>query len=66
MVIAHDIYAETNPGYCAALLATFVEAYRSRNDVNPDISLCYAALPLCGFHGHLATHSMSIWPPIPR
>ena len=20
----------------------------------------------CGFHGHLATHSMSIWPPIPR
>ena len=21
---------------------------------------------LCGFHGHLATHSMSIWPPIPR
>ncbi|WP_409319693.1 three component ABC system middle component [Pseudomonas putida] len=46
MVIAHDIYAETNPGYCAALLATFVESYRSRNDVSPDISLCYAALPL--------------------
>jgi hypothetical protein len=22
--------------------------------------------PLCGFHGHPATHSMSIWPPIPR
>ncbi|MBV2132298.1 hypothetical protein KRX52_05720 [Pseudomonas sp. MAP12] len=21
---------------------------------------------VCGFHGHLATHSMSIWPPIPR
>ena len=21
---------------------------------------------ICGFHGHLATHSMSIWPPIPR
>ncbi|MBA5026221.1 hypothetical protein H2O04_24775 [Pseudomonas aeruginosa] len=20
----------------------------------------------CGFHGHPATHSMSIWPPIPR
>ncbi len=22
--------------------------------------------PVCGFHGHPATHSMSIWPPIPR
>ncbi len=21
---------------------------------------------ICGFHGHPATHSMSIWPPIPR
>lgn len=21
---------------------------------------------VCGFHGHPATHSMSIWPPIPR
>jgi hypothetical protein len=46
MVIAHDIFAETNPAYCAALLATFVGAYRSQCDTDPDIVLCYAALPL--------------------
>ncbi|MEX6679180.1 DUF6521 family protein [Pseudomonas sp. W2Oct36] len=46
MAVAHDIFAETNPAYCAALLATFVGAYRSRSGTDPDISLCYAALPL--------------------
>lgn len=53
MAIAHDIYAETNPAYCAALLATFVRAYRGRADQDPDISLCYAALPLA-LSGELA------------
>lgn len=46
MVIAHDIFAETNPAYCAALLAAFVAAYRSQCDTDPEIALCYAALPL--------------------
>ncbi|MBE8717110.1 three component ABC system middle component [Cellvibrio polysaccharolyticus] len=46
MRIAHDIFAETNPAYCACLLATFVRAYRTRSGSVPDITLCYAALPL--------------------
>lgn len=46
MAIAHDIFAETNPAYCASLLATFVQAYRTRSGLEPDITLCYAALPL--------------------
>ncbi|MES3710390.1 DUF6521 family protein [Pseudomonas putida] len=54
MAIAHDIFAETNPAYCAALLATFVEAYRSRSDMSPDITLCYAVLPLA-LSGDLAS-----------
>lgn len=54
MAIAHDIFAETNPAYCAALLTTFVDAYRSKSDVDPDISLCYAALPLA-LSGDLTT-----------
>lgn len=46
MAIAHDIFAETNPAYCASLLATFVRAYRTKSGSEPDITLCYAALPL--------------------
>ncbi|HBO3246791.1 TPA: three component ABC system middle component [Pseudomonas aeruginosa] len=46
MGIAHDIFAETNPAYCACLLAAFVRAYRTRSGSAPDITLCYAALPL--------------------
>ncbi len=36
--------------------------FEQRRDVEV---LAYNALE-CGFHGHPATHSMSIWPPIPR
>ncbi|THG82973.1 hypothetical protein E5198_08495 [Pseudomonas sp. A-1] len=46
MEIAHDIFAETNPAYCASLLAAFVRAYQARSGLEPDITLCYAALPL--------------------
>lgn len=54
MPIAHDIFAETNPAYCASLLAAFVRGYRSPNNASPDITLCYAALPL-GLSGDLAS-----------
>lgn len=54
MAIAHDIFAETNPAYCASLLATFVRAYRTRRGSEPDITLCYAALPLA-LSGELAS-----------
>jgi hypothetical protein len=46
MTVAHDIFAETNPAFCACLLATFVQAYRTRSGADPDILLCYTALPL--------------------
>nr|WP_319528431.1 three component ABC system middle component [Pseudomonas laurentiana] len=54
MAIAHDIYAETNPAYCAALLTHFVSGYCSRRNTPPDITLCYAALPLA-LSGDLAS-----------
>ncbi|MDD1965882.1 DUF6521 family protein [Pseudomonas putida] len=54
MAIAHDIYAETNPAYCAALLTHFVSGYCSRSNAPPDLTLCYAALPLA-LSGDLAS-----------
>lgn len=54
MAIAHDIFAETNPAFCAALLTHFVDEYSSRSSVPPDITLCYAALPLA-LSGDLAS-----------
>lgn len=54
MAIAHDIYAETNPAYCAALLTHFVSEYCSRSNTPPELTLCYAALPLA-LSGDLAS-----------
>lgn len=54
MVITHDIYAETNPAYCAALLTHFVTGYLSFGTSAPDITLCYAALPIA-LSGDLAS-----------
>jgi len=46
MQVAHDLYAETNPAFCAYLLAMFVSAYKEQKDTDPEIILSYAALPL--------------------
>ena len=46
MDIAHDLYAETNPAFCAYLLAAFSSAYQEENDEIPEVSLCYTSLPL--------------------
>ncbi|MDH1692591.1 three component ABC system middle component [Pseudomonas sp. GD03766] len=46
MKIAHDLYAETNPAFCAYLLATFAEAYGKERGSNPDMVLCFTALPI--------------------
>lgn len=54
MAIAHDIYAETNPAYCAVLLTHFVSEYCSRSSTPPELALCYAALPLA-LSGDLAS-----------
>ncbi|MDA7084775.1 DUF6521 family protein [Pseudomonas sp. SA3-5] len=46
MKVAHDLYAETNPAFCAYLLATFTSAYEEEKSVSPEMVLCYTALPL--------------------
>lgn len=46
MIVAHDLYAETNPAFCAYILATFVSAYEEENSNGPEMLLCYAALPI--------------------
>jgi Family of unknown function (DUF6521) len=46
MNIAHDIYAETNPAYCAFVLSSFVAAYRSVAEKNVPVAAAYLALPI--------------------
>jgi len=46
MRVAHDLYAETNPAFCAYLLAMFVSTYKAEKDIDPQVVLSYAALPL--------------------
>jgi hypothetical protein len=46
MTVAHDVFAETNPAYCASALAAFTVAYVSLNKVGPELLACYIALPV--------------------
>lgn len=46
MIVAHDLYAETNPAFCAYILATFTLAYEEEKSSSPEMLLCYAALPI--------------------
>jgi Family of unknown function (DUF6521) len=46
MMIAHDIFAETNPAFCAYALTWFTKAYVSVKDAGPELPLCYVALPI--------------------
>lgn len=46
MQVAHDLYAETNPAFCAYLLATFTSAYEEEKAISPEALLSYTALPL--------------------
>ena len=46
MSVAHDIYAETNPAFCACALVAFTAAYRSLNDEGPELPAAYLALPI--------------------
>lgn len=43
MRTAHDIYSETNPAYCACVLAAFVTGHKPPG---PEIPLAYLALPI--------------------
>lgn len=46
MRLAHDIYAETNPAFCAHALVNFAKAYLSINAAGAELPTVYLALPL--------------------
>jgi hypothetical protein len=46
MSVAHDIYSETNPAFCAHALVAFTIAFRSVNDNGPEVPAAYLALPV--------------------
>lgn len=45
-MIAHDIYSETNPAFCAMPAIAFTSAYVSENSNGVELSLLYIALPI--------------------
>lgn len=53
MRVAHDVYAETNPAFCAAALIEFTKAYVSAKPEGPETPLAYLALPVA-LSGELA------------
>lgn len=46
MSVAHDIYSETNPAFCAYALIGFTTAYLSVNRLGPELPTAYLALPM--------------------
>lgn len=46
MTAAHDVFAETNPAFCAYALTGFTAAYISIRDAGPELPLGYVALPI--------------------
>lgn len=46
MMVAHDVYAETNPAFCASVLAAFTGAYVSLSEGGLELPACYIALPV--------------------
>lgn len=47
MIAAHDVFAETNPAFCGAVLAQFCLSYQAtRPDLRPAVALVYLVVPL--------------------
>ncbi len=46
MIIAHDIFSETNPAFCAIVLAAFTKAFVSTNANGPELPVVYLSLPI--------------------
>jgi hypothetical protein len=53
VIVAHDVYAETNPAFGAAVLTEFVKAYLLNRPEGPETPLVYLALPVA-LSGELA------------
>jgi hypothetical protein len=47
MISARDVFAETNPAFCGAVLAQFCSAYQlTRPELSPPTALVYLVVPL--------------------
>jgi hypothetical protein len=46
VTIAHDVYAETNPAFCAVVLVEFTRAYQAIRPEGPETPVAYLAVPL--------------------
>lgn len=47
MIAAHDVFAETNPAFCAAVFAQFCLAYQATPPrLSPTVALVYLVVPL--------------------
>lgn len=46
MILAHDLYAETNPAFCTYALAEFLKAFTEVDETGADLPLAYLALPI--------------------
>ena len=46
MIVTHDIFAETNPAFCASVLANFCDAHFSVKGNLPSMIIAYAVLPV--------------------
>lgn len=46
MNVAHDVYAEINPAFCAVVLADFCEAHYKQGRKAPALVTAYAVLPI--------------------
>jgi Family of unknown function (DUF6521) len=46
MNVAHDIFAETNPAFCACALVAFTASYVSLSPEGPEIPAVYLSLPI--------------------
>lgn len=46
MIVAHDIYSETNPAYGTYALSMFVQGFIAVNAAGPELPAAYLALPV--------------------
>ncbi|WP_062013377.1 three component ABC system middle component [Aureimonas sp. AU4] len=46
MIVAHDIYSETNPAYGTYALTMFVQGFIAANRAGPELPVAYLALPV--------------------
>lgn len=54
MIVAHDIYSETNPAYGTYALTMFVQGFIAANGAGPELPAAYLALPVA-MSGDLAS-----------